>query len=180
MHHHLKQQQSSPKFSGKCRPGQMLFSSWPENFSEKYQFQFRKKYKLKAIKILRFTSRAFAGCCCSHAGQPGAVLQHATQQHRQSRNLSPKKSPHFPIETPKTGNHKVRNGFEKSIFQLSYLPIEVGVEIWNFGCVELVGRVSSAGGNCWAAAAATAAKMALSPASASSPARILASAEASL
>ena len=123
-----------------------------ENPSKKCQFQVHEKYELKQIKILRFTSRAFAGCgccCCSHAGQPGAVLQHATQQHRQSRNLSPKKCPHFPTETPKTGRQKDRNGFENSISQLSYLPIEVVVEIWNFGGVELVGGVSSVG-NCWA------------------------------
>ena len=64
-----------------------------ENPPKNCQFQVVEKSELKQIKILRFTSRAFAGCrrcCCSHAGQPGAVLQHATQHHRQSRNLSPK------------------------------------------------------------------------------------------
>ena len=142
-----------------CRLKPMLFLHWQLtrsegrwNSSKKYQFQVHKKYELKRIKILRFTSRAFAGgccCCCSHAGQPGAVLQHAIQQHRQSRNLSPKKCQHFPTETPKTGHHRLRKDFENAIPQLSYLPIEVVVEIWNFGGVELVGGVSSVG-NCWA------------------------------
>ena len=60
-----------------------------------------------------------------------------------------KKCPHFPTETLKTGHQKVRKGFENPIPELSYLPIEVVVEIWNFGGVELVGGVSSVG-NCWA------------------------------
>lgn len=105
------------------------------------------------MKILRFTSRAFAGCycccCCSHAGQqPGAVLQHATAAQTIKKSLT-KKCPHFPTETLKTGHQKVRKGFENPIPELSYLPIEVVVEIWNFGGVELVGGVSSVG-NCWA------------------------------
>ena len=54
---------------------------------------------------MRFTSSAFAGCLCccsSHAGQqPGAVLQHATQQHRQSRNLSRKNVHIFQLKLPK-------------------------------------------------------------------------------
>ena len=47
-----------------------------------------------------------------------------------------KKCPHFPTETLKTGRQKVRKGFEDPICELSYLPIEVVVEIWNFGVVE--------------------------------------------
>ena len=38
-----------------------------------------------------------------------------------------------------TDHHKIQKGFEKSNFQLSYLPIAARVEIWNFGVVELVG-----------------------------------------
>ena len=39
----------------------------------------------------------------------------------------------------KTDHHEIQEGFEKSNFQLSYLPIAARVEIWNFGVVELVG-----------------------------------------
>ena len=86
----------------------------------------------------------------------------------------------------KTDHHDIQEGFEKSNFQLSYLPIAARVEIWNFGVVELVG-LCVLGCNCGAVRRAQSRRhscengaLSTTDGTASSPARLLASSEASL
>ena len=123
------------------------------NLSKKYQFQVHEKSELKRIKILRFTSRAFAGgcfCCCSHAGQPGAVLQHCyTAAQTIKKSFTGKNLDVFQTKPLKLAATRCARTSRTRFPSCHAYQFRVVVEIWNFGGVELVGGVSSVG-NCWA------------------------------
>ena len=165
------------------------------NLSDKNtNIQVHEKSELKRMKILRFTSRAFAACCfccCSHAGQPGAVLQHCyTAAQTIKKSFTGKNLDVFqtkPLKLAATGCARTSRTRFPSCHAYQF---RVVVEIWNFGGVELVARcvlgwqLLGSPAAAAAAAAASAAQLrkwrSLCHQRQCRPARILASDEASL